>query len=239
VPETRKTDAELMAGNPAHVAADPAVVVDTGLVEVELGGQKVMVTSDVASALEAQARAQEEQLARLRSDTQRQLQEIRQNIRPAQPATPAPPDEESAAERLFREPTAFLNEFARKIEDNVTRKVTQSYSQEKQREMYWNQFYEQNKDLKDKKFLVDAVYAHDFQALAEMPIESGMKELATRARKRLADLIPADTRRPEQSHMEGGSPRMNTPPVEDKEGEPKTLGDVVRLRRQRAAGKSS
>lgn len=233
-PDARKTDAELMKGGPG-MEPEPEPTPEPegdGLVELDLGHKKVMVTAEIAEALSARDRALQQQFSDLKAQFQRQ----------AEPKAPVheQPASDQDVEELFRDPQKYLSGFAKKIEQDVTSRVTSLYNQNEARKEYWRSFYDANKDLRGKEWVVDAVFARDYQELKDLPVGSGMNELAKRVRKRILDIAPTakGERDMSKSHMEGGAPRIAAPAKEDKDDGPRTLGDVVRRRRQQAAGKT-
>ena len=155
------------------------------LVDVQIGSRTIKMSPEDAEAYE---------------------EERQKWSRPAPQAPQAPVAPKAEAdpldgldEELFRDPKSAV----RKITGAVETKLRTEYQQEKAREVFWRDFFQENPDLRDVSGLVDSVVAAHAAEIGPLPI--------TAARKRIAELTRKEVVRIAKVGQKGNSSKLETP----------------------------
>lgn len=198
------------------------------LVRIRLQGKTLMVTEDVADAIQAR----EDGFNRKLSEQGAELGRLRQQSRPetpqAQPEDPADQDLE-----FFQSPTRFLQRFAQQVEERTTQRLQQEQQAREGIRQWWDNFYRQNGDLDGHRRAVDFVMQEIYQEIAHLPLHESQQILADRTREFLGGkgqqegrTLPNKQVTSERSSSQGQT-RKQAP---QSDNEPKTLGDALRSR---------
>lgn len=220
-------------------------------VEIEVGGEKIVVNQDIAKAFQLQNQQHEQELKKLEERFGQQINEWQTNVQSQLSAQTLPKETPQTPEEtdFWSDPDKFLDKklsaYKSEIESRLEerdRKLNSQMTEEK----LWDDFYRENKELKREKdhFLVTAILQRDqqeLQKLAKTDLKKAMNELAQRTQSFIVDNFgKKDTKKEEvilESPQASPEAMFNQPPSEEKvEG---TLHDIIRQRhRDRRKSKS-
>lgn len=200
------------------------------LVRVRLNGKTLMVTEDVADAIQARESDYQRQISKmgtelgaLRSQTQ---------PRPERPTEPAADDDLE----FFQSPTKAVEARVRQAEERAYQRIQAERAQEKAREQFWGAFYRDNKDLKDQQEVVEYIFARDSRELADYGIAEGQQEIARRV-KTFLGMVPKGNPLPRgkaQAERAGNpAPQSRQRPEEPKPQKTLGLSDAIASRAER------
>lgn len=210
-------------------------------VEVELGGQKVVVNEQLASALKAELDQRNQQLENFKQETQRQLETFGTTLQQVQP--PQTPQEEND---FWTAPDKYIEERLKKIEQTFEEKLTKKeqavQAQLTEREL-WEKFYSKHPDLKRDKdhFLVNAILQRDNQEIMNLSkskgVDAAMEELANRTINFMADSLGKKQQEPKEEvvlETQGTKSQFDLPTEQKEEKQPEnSLSEIIRQRSQR------
>jgi hypothetical protein len=121
-----------------------------------------------------------------------------------------------------------------KFKEEIKSEIRQEYqartTADKAEDTFWNEFYQDNEDLKEHKLIVDAIIQRDVDELKPKPIAQIKKDVADRAREYLIKLNPQQ--KAESVHTETPSSTVidkQEKPVEEKVV---TLSDQLRQKKE-------
>lgn len=163
----------------------------TSMKEIEVGGQKFMVPDNMAAAIEAQNATLKQEMEDLKATTNQNQKQILDTV--SQLNQPAPEPEE-APDGFWDNPNQYIQEQINQATSKVKQELTSDYQAKQAEDAFWDDFYKQNDDLKDVKFMVDSVSRRDLNELTQMGVEEAKKTLADRTRKELLKLKPEPTK---------------------------------------------
>jgi hypothetical protein len=209
-----------------------------GMVEVEAGGKKFMVTPEVATAMKQEKEA-------IKTDYEKRMEKLaQQQLQHQQPQQKQPePQRVKLGERLFEDPDGALEDFRKTIKEEIRSEYLAERQAEKQRQQqetglkeFYNDFFKENKELKDDRELVETILMSNFNRWANLTPDEVKKRLAEKAQETIlrhtkANLTPESGLVLESG---GGTPAPRMPerkPDADEDG-PKSLSQVIKLRRK-------
>lgn len=205
-------------------------------VEVEIAGKKYMVTAEMANAINAEKANRSGEIERHLQSLGRKIEDVastalRRDGKPEAKADDKPKmDFWDNPEQFFE---SLRSDILSKVEEKVNgvkTELTSAYTSDRSTEKFWDGFYTDHKDLKEDKFIVDAVMRRDWDELKDMKSAEAKKILADRARKVL--LKHGKTEKPDRDvQVEGaGALKAKT----DKQDAPKvtSLTEVIKARRE-------
>lgn len=181
-------DSQVMRGGPGD---DQEVVDDLGdktktsdLVDYEINGQKYKVDKNTAAILAAQQQGFDRTLNTLKQQ-QTQQQPTKDKKKSVEE------DEDDLTVRLFSDPKSVLEELKKNIISTVRTEMTSEYTQDQSQRQFWNDFYEENKDLNRKTDhgIVEMVLRKNLKGLADMQTSDAGKKLADLAREEILSII--------------------------------------------------
>ena len=204
----------------------------TSMTKMKIGDQEFMVPENMKNAIEAQnasIRAEmESQMNVIKQESAQANQSILDQVNAMKPAEPAESLEDDG---FWDNPTKFIQDQISNATQSVAQKVeqdlTSKYQAEKAEELFWKEFYADNKDLKGYEFFVESVGKRDIQELSQMTTENAKKELADRVRKEMLKLTPEPTK-VEEVEVEPSSFEVNFNQEAPKPKESSSLGDIIR-----------
>jgi hypothetical protein len=145
--------------------------------DVAIGGQYHRVTKDVADALLIEQQSLTEALSR------------RDQAPAAAPVSePTRDTDEDFATRFFSDPEAVLREREQKIREEVTTELRREYSAKTALDKYWDDFYRQNADLRDYKWVVDSVVHDRMSELENLRGTASMAAVARMTKERILEV---------------------------------------------------
>lgn len=159
---------------------------------------------------------------------------IRNGYKAPAPA-PAPKAQEFDYEtELFTNPKGAIERLRAEIKSEVKAEMTGQYNAAESSKAFWTTFYDENKDLKGEKLMVDAVLNRDWAKLKDMDAPKAAKHLAEATKKEIMRLSGGKSESdPDFRPSEGGS-NKGTPAKDPKNNEekPKSLSDIIRARQE-------
>jgi len=194
-------------------------VVDESLQKVTIGDQEFAVTEEMAKALNSQKEEFDSALSEIRNETKTQIQDLQKEIKPV----------EKKEEELdvWSDPAGYIKNQIESAKTEIETKLTGAYNKQVSQQKFWDNFYAENDDLKDDKFMVEAVMGRDWNELGSMDGSKAAKKLAERTRKEILKLNPQ--KKVKQVKIEGGSIKQEKPPEKVEVTDIK-FGDVLKNR---------
>ena len=136
---------------------------------------------------------------------------VRQQTEQPRPQTPA--ERKRAGEtidfdrELYTDPKKVFVQFRDEIKAEIQQEMTEKYNADQVMKNFWTSFYGENKDMKGKEILVDAVFQRSLKEIGDLPIDKAKEELATRVREealKISGGTPRSTER-QRTLVEAGS----------------------------------
>lgn len=128
---------------------------------------------------------------------------------------------------LYTDPKKVFGQFRDEIKAEIQQEMTDKYNADQTMREFWSSFYTENKDMKGKEILVDAVFQRALKDIGELPIGKAKEELASRVRE--AALQISGTR----GRQDGSSSERNRTLVEAGSGPASRGGEGGRERTER------
>lgn len=167
---------------------------------------------------------------------------------PAQPAHMQPQvaqapqqAEPELHELIFRDPRTAIN----RIKDDLRAEMTAAYRQEQATQNFWSSLYRTDESMRRvPREFVNAVVMENQRAFAGLPDEIAIKRVADLVKERIASFSGLGQNTQQQvptSYADGGSTPAPAPAAPEPEGgEPQTLSELIRQKREaRRKGMSS
>ncbi len=154
---------------------------------------------------------------------------------------------EGIEEQLFTDPKAALTRYGEHVANSVKKEIKAEYISEKKQELFWNNFYEHNDDLKKSKSLVKAVMSDHMDELENMSIDDVYDRLGDLTRQEVSVLSKSkkkSRKRMRSESLEGGDRKVTQKKEDDdeedtKENEITNLTDIIKRRRQQRVSGST
>ncbi len=184
-------------------------------VEIELDGQKFLVTEEFKKRFDEQA-----------ASWQKELEEARK--------VPEKPKEEKKTSEIDWEKAAQpQDDSTQKLRDEILTQVRNDMARAREEEQLWAAFYSKNADLKNYQDLVEFVFTKKKPEFAKLYEKDGWEkvaeELAASTRKMIQ--VEAKPAKAEPALVEGG-PEHGIPNLPKQEEKIATMSDIIRKRRQ-------
>jgi hypothetical protein len=148
--------------------------------------------------------------------------------------TPGPKEPEEKIDwedLMFKDPAKYHELLTQSITNNIESKLTNKYQQAEGEKDFWNGFYKDNDDLKDDRFLVDAVLKANMNELAPMTVKEAGKRLAELTRAEImrytGNKLPSNKKKAVTEGSQPPSPGKKEPEKE----KVTTLSDLIKARR--------
>lgn len=224
-PKAQQSSQEAQDGFPQH--GDPAPID---------GESAVVEDEDTEDGDEGPpAETAEEKVARLEAE----MADLRRRIPPSEPK-PAPQpkaedDEPDWDKLLYDNPKEAMRLHGERVASRVKQELTAQYQRENGQKLFWEKFYDKNKDLKDDTDLVEVTLKANLNDLANIPVEDAMKKLADLTRDRIMRYAGGKPKGGKKAMAEGAAPPM--PPKASPEPEaPSSLSDIIKARARKRRG---
>lgn len=165
---------------------------ETGAVEVEIGGQKLMVAQDLANAIKAEQQMRAEQVNEFKQQTQQQFEDLKNQFVTQQRKEPEPTQDTGGG--FWDDPDKYFDQREQKllaqVDERLNKKDKENDEMDAQR-LFWDSFYEENDFLnrKDDHFIATAILSRDWEELKKMRSSEAVKELGERTKTFLADKL--------------------------------------------------
>lgn len=205
-------------------------------VEVKVGDKSVKVDPLIAEALKLAQKAAEDAGVAVTSLRAQLTEKDAALAAASKPAMKKAPEGDGLDVLLFTDPDKAIQ----LITENIMAKVDAKQSQTSAQEMFWKEFYKENKDLEDMDAYVRYVFQRDFPEMKKSGITVGeaIKKLGTTVK---GELIKVSTRSKGQGKpiaeggSEGNSGRNTESELEVSKDSPTTTGQILRARREARA----
>jgi hypothetical protein len=206
-------------------------------VEVKIGDKAIQVDPAVAEALKA-SQGTAEEAKKLAAGLQKQMEEL--NAKVAAATTPA---KKEAAKNEAAELATLMytdpEEFIRVVEQRAQAAQAATTQNAKAQEQFWDEFYKDNKELKEFSSYVDFVFQRDLPNFIKQnkTVDETIKELGESVKKEILKMKGGKnepgTRKPVG---EGGSERNQTleteSEIDSESSQTTTTADILAERRE-------
>ncbi len=159
---------------------------------------------------------------------------------PIPAASSDPDDKYDYNTELFTNPEAALSHLKEEITAEVTGKLEGRYSQDQNRQRFWDDFYSANPDLKEHKWVVEATLSSEMGTLNKLQGQEAIDGLARATKERILSIQGGKSGGGNKTTSLTGAqsrvaPARRTAENDDK-NEPKSLSAGIReLRRRKAS----
>lgn len=164
---------------------------------------------------------------------QREIDHLRRTASPItvkEPAAPKPTPKTDWEKLLFEDPEKAVQLIKEQTREEVSLQLRAEYQRERNTQLFWDQFYELNKDLKQDHDMVQGLLNANFNELSNIPIADAYEKLADLTRTRIlryAGMKP--NKGGKKVQVEGAEPPSPPKPVVE-EDKVVTLSDIIRSR---------
>ena len=205
------------------------------LVTVKHGGREIQVPEDVATAWQEREREFDQRLGKQGAELgelRKRWQSVESTVVP-RPERPA----DDLETQWFENPRKAFE----RIKQEVRQEITEDYRTDQARRTFWETFDRDNPDLRDDRWVAEAVLQEHMDSLEALPVSKARESLADLTRKKILGLTrkvkATDTDTRSHTLLEPASgDRLPAPARTEDEG-PKTLSDALAARRaQRLKG---
>lgn len=177
---------------------------------------------------------------------ERENQDLRRLIPPAEPKTPAPTNQPVSAidavdwdKELFASPKDAIRKAVQIAKDETTQALRAEYQRDNGTRNFWDKFYAKHPDLRDDHDLVEVTLNSNLPDLANIRVEDAYDKLAELTRDRILRYVGGAARHMRKAQAEGGggTPATPRPTPEPDKGNVESLSSYIRDRRmKRKAG---
>jgi hypothetical protein len=223
---TTTTDADVLNGGPGAdgttaPGAAPVVAAAPELVDVRIGNRTYKMPKADAAEFQAANQPPAREPA------------------PRREAAPRQSEQPKRSDRLFTETDEVLDEMVQEAVAKAVTHVTNAYQRDQGQKAFWDTFDRTYPDLKDDRDIAEMVLTANLQNWKDLSPELAQKALANEARQRVAKIMERSGGKggaKPVTEAGGGAPRSraaaNSDPAPDA-NKPKTLGDIMRAKRQK------
>ena len=213
----------------------PAEAPAPKLVTVKHGGREIQVPEDVATAWQEREREFDQRLGKQGAELgelRKRWQGVESQVAP-RPERPA----DDLETTWFENPRKAFD----RIKQEVRQEITEEYRVDQARRTFWDGFDRENPDLRDDRWVAEAVLQEHMDSLGALPVAKARESLADLTRKKILGLTrkvkTTDTDTRSHALLEPASgDRLPAPARTEDEG-PKSLSESLAIRRaQRLKG---
>jgi hypothetical protein len=197
------------------------------LVRVRLNGQTLMVTADVADAIQAREDAFQKRF----SEQGAELGRLRKQPEQPKQAEPDPADEDL---EFYTSPSKAWAKREARLREEFGQALTERENLTARREVYWKKFYTENDEFVGREKLVNAVVASEYDRLSQLSPEDAQEQLAITLHGMLGTEPGVKSRKTSMTTRQVTAERSANPP---RKGQPQaaspktvTLSDGIRQR---------
>lgn len=211
------------AADPSDTSGSKVNNAQPALVKVRVGNETI--ETDVASAAFMNAMMGQIQILN---------EQVQKQGKPVDDKKNKKDDAYDYSTGLFTETQVALDKLRAEIKAEVKAEMTGAYTAAETQKEFWSSFYEENKDLKGEKMLVNAILSHHYSKLSNLPVADAAKELSTLVKKELLRLSGGKSDSDStNTAIEGGSTRKSAPSGgQGDSGKILSLSDIVRKRQE-------
>lgn len=177
----------------------------------------------------------EQKVARLEAE----MADLRRRIPPAEPKAPTPPKEDDEPDwdkLLYDNPREAMRLHGDRIANKVKTELTTQYQREQGQKIFWDRFYEKNKDLKDDQDLVETTLKSNLNDLANIPVDDAMKKLADLTRDRIMRYAGGKPKGGGKKAVAEGNGPPSAPRATPEPEAPSSLSDIIKARARKRRG---
>ena len=234
------SEEELMGGHPASGGTDAPAA--PKMIDVEIGGVKYSVSEEAAAAM----KAADDDYKHTIDDLRTTVDSVQRSPIPEQRPEGAPEDDTDWDTYLLTEPAKAMKEFGDRIRSEVIAEVQDQYAADQSSKNFWTSFYNQNPDLQEYDWIVDAVMNKNYAELGPLSPARAADKLADYTKTELLKLTNKSGNKPSANAvvLEGGSannaPSPNPSPQQEMDADtdaiPDSLVDALKERAARRRG---
>lgn len=177
----------------------------------------------------------EQKVARLEAE----MADLRRRIPPSEPKQQQPPpqdDEPDWDKLLYDNPKEAMRLHGQRVADKVKQELTATYQREQGQKVFWDRFYEKNKDLKDDRDLVETTLKSNLNDLANIPVDDAMKKLADLTRDRILRYAGGKPKAGGKKAVAEGAAAPSPPRATPEPEAPSSLSDIIKARARKRRG---
>jgi hypothetical protein len=188
-------------------------------VEIEIDGQKFLVTEEFKNALETQ-----EKTLRVSIEEQMRQEQIDKNSRTV--------EEEKPVDLTSVDSDKMTEEITKKVREQIKKEA----DEEKSNQLFWDKFYKAHKDLKPFDDFVESQARKYYQDLVAAEKEGGEKKIIEVLAEKVREKITITPPQPKESNpgvVLEGAPQSSIQPTETTTPVEKvpTMSDLIKKRR--------
>lgn len=162
-----------------------------GMVTVTINGQEYIVPEAMAQALQAEQASNQKKLQSQKEQSQQEKETLLSRINNM---TVTPPKEPEMDDEFWVQPEKYIQNAINKAVKVTQEQMRTEYQQDVTEKQFWADFYSKNPDLKEHKFIVEAVVARDNAELAKMTVEDAAEAIEERVKKEILKFSPKQTK---------------------------------------------
>lgn len=214
-------DSAVIQGSPHEPQGAAPAATSEEVVDVEVGGRKYSVPKAIAEHYTAQQNDFNSRFDRIEQG----LQALRQPApttkprqQPSSQTAPDPDDEFGDIDfdtLILTDPKKAFKLVKERTKKEVAEQMRGEYTAEQSRQQFWNDFYENNKDLAKHKKLVDMVLNANFNEIGVLKAPDAAKKIAEYTRQEIVAIRggtePQNNRRNDRTRSEVGSNSVQRP----------------------------
>lgn len=176
-PTVDEVEEPLQAAEPQEEPSEPVFV------NIRYAGQSYQVPEHIADAWQKR----EDDFNRKLSQQGAELGQLRRQSRPPepQPESVQPTEDEDLA--FFQSPSKAISQREARLREQLKQELKQELTLEQQRQQYWNQFYQENPELKSRERLVNFIVAEQYESLKDLSPAESQREIARMVRETLGN----------------------------------------------------
>jgi hypothetical protein len=123
-----------------------------------------------------------------------------------------------------------------RVAARVKADLTRDYQKEQGTKVFWDKFYDKNKDLKQDQDLVETTLKSNLNDLANIPVEDAMKKLADLTRDRIMRYAGGKPKGGGKKAVAEGSSPPSAPRATPEPDAPSSLSDIIKARARKRRG---
>jgi hypothetical protein len=177
----------------------------------------------------------DQKVARLEAE----MADLRRRIPPTEVKAPPPPKEDEEPDwdkMLYDNPKEAMRLHGERVAARVKADLTRDYQKEQGTKVFWDKFYDKNKDLKQDQDLVETTLKSNLNDLANIPVEDAMKKLADLTRDRIMRYAGGKPKGGGKKAVAEGSSPPSAPRATPEPDAPSSLSDIIKARARKRRG---
>jgi len=199
---------------------------------VTIGGKTFQMEPEVAASIQAEQTSYQEQVSTAEAATL--AVEVAGKEAPGREQDADEGEGTGIADLMFTDPEAY----DKQLRESIKTDIRAEYQQDQARQTFWDEFYRENTDLADKKWMVEGVLARRLDSIGKLSGRPGRDKLAELTKGEILGLIESTkgVRVETAEELEGGTGGSRGGKEEEDKGEdkateiPDSISDVIKAR---------